>query len=1039
MKFHYKISFIVSAIICALFFIPQPETQTATFTNPQPISIDSQLLSSTDPLIAPFTTHSTYHSPEHQSDFSFSSVGLSWKQISPETTHLEAFIRFRHDQQWSEWLDLEEEEDPLKPGYKYALASTDAADSFQYKFELYGDGVDAPVISDTEWTFLKVEKATYSEAPKPQYFASNPVLSQAKYLALNVNNQEVITRKDWGADESKRYLGEGEELVLIERDEEFYQKYQDELQYSRVVESDQNGGRYVWPLQYPEEVSKIVVHHTATTSNLENPKQAIRDIYHYHALTRGWGDIGYNYIVDQTGNIYEGRYGGEGVIGAHSGPGNHGSIGVAMLGNYQNNPVAEEAIIKLSHFLYGKGKIHDIDLDGHSDFRGKDRPNIFGHRDIMSTTCPGEHLYQKLPLIRTLSANAFVEKEKFVKDYDYQDQSDLYYLELAPRETETITLQMENIGTETWDQQTFLQMKVNPEFENTLSFPDKQGLILARMQESTVEPGQLATFEVSLEAGPVGKTVYLDVAPVMNGVRTPEDFSSLAVAVLPPVYKYEIVKTNYPPKVMQAGDSFDGSVTLKNIGNVIWKNITLSEGGETFSVQPGETATFHFTFKAPRDPGANDTEFALDLPFANWVGSEPLSFETFIFDGEYSSEFISRTLTANWTQGENYTLKINLRNTGLESWNRSDLHGVFLKQDGINISDISMSPSQVSTGETAQITFTVDVQDDAEVKSGNVLVANLYVNDQQISRPIPFKYKVNAKKFQVLDNSEDEDDIRIKLSFDGEPKITANGSFDIYAGEELLRSVSAGDQAAVSIDQGKYKVVVDGTGFLKSEPIRFVPKSSAILEISNYENRPAWNQALNDNQYRGILEVRQDDGELIVINELPLEYYLKGLGEVSNSEETEKIKAIMVAARSYAKYYISEDQKFPGKPYHLDDDPEVSQKYLGFGLEKRSPKVTDGVNATKGKVISYNGKVVKAPYFNQSDGIATKSAQSVWGWTNTPYLISVSDTLCQGDGQFKGHGVGLSGCGAKGMAQQGSSYLEILEHYYSGIEILDLW
>ena len=117
----------------------------------------------------------------------------------------------------------------------------------------------------------------------------------------------------------------------------------------------------------------------------------------------------------------------------------------------------------------------------------------------------------------------------------------------------------------------------------------------------------------------------------------------------------------------------------------------------------------------------------------------------------------------------------------------------------------------------------------------------------------------------------------------------------------------------------------------------------------------------------------------------------------------------------------------------MDDDPNTSQKYLGYGFEKRSPNVSAAADATYGKIVIYEGKIVKTPYFNQTDGTKTKGAKEVWNW-DANYLISVDDSYCSGT-EFLGHGVGMSGCGAKGMAEQGFTYEEILKHYYTGIEI----
>ena len=298
--------------------------------------------------------------------------------------------------------------------------------------------------------------------------------------------------------------------------------------------------------------------------------------------------------------------------------------------------------------------------------------------------------------------------------------------------------------------------------------------------------------------------------------------------------------------------------------------------------------------------------------------------------------------------------------------------------------------------------------------------------DALLGRPLIIHYKVNGQVTQqdvwdsgsgpaqeedinpqpnITQISDEEPDMRIKLSsFDGDtPEITASTDFKVFSNGDKVAEVDSGDIASIYLDGDKFKLNADGDTYTVEQPVRFVPSSDGIIEIANFDHSPAWNEDLNDNKYRGILEIREEDGELIVINELRMEHYLRGLGEVSNNEEPEKIKAIIVAARTYAMYY-TENDKFPGKPYHLDDDPNVSQKYLGYGLEIRSPNVGQGVIQTMGEVVTYNGTLIKTPYFNQSDGVATKSAQEVWGWTDTPYLVSVDDSYCDGD-QFFGHGI----------------------------------
>ena len=106
--------------------------------------------------------------------------------------------------------------------------------------------------------------------------------------------------------------------------------------------------------------------------------------------------------------------------------------------------------------------------------------------------------------------------------------------------------------------------------------------------------------------------------------------------------------------------------------------------------------------------------------------------------------------------------------------------------------------------------------------------------------------------------------------------------------------------------------------------------SGTLVRVNNWKRTPTWDKSglLNDNIFRGKLEARIEEGKLILINELPLEDYLAGLAEVSNGDPTEKVRTIIVAARSYALYYTGTDRKFPGKLYDASDDPDVFQKYL---------------------------------------------------------------------------------------------------------------
>ena len=1031
--------------------------QVKTVSDNEVITIKSRPFASNGSIEAPYDNADVFTSPIQESDFNFTAVGGAWDETTPAGTRVEAQIKFKINGRWTSWIDMDEEDDAVALGKKFAMAVSNPATAFQYQYLLYGDGKNVPQIKNSEWTFIKSGESISSNdsgtPPKPQFAAFIATeITDLKNVAMNYPEPTVISRAAWGADESYRYMANNDTPVqLVQLDPDFYNKYANELKYSKVVEADENGNKYKWPLQYPEKVEKFIIHHTATTGNLDNPKQAIRDIYHYHALTRGWGDIGYNYIVDPQGNIYEGRYGEEGVIGAHAGPGNHGSIGISFLGDYEANDVPEAALIRASKFIYTKAKIHGIDVNGSSEFRGKIRPNLFAHRDIMSTDCPGQYLYAKLPLIRTLASQQFNQKPKFVKDYDFQDNSQLYYLELKPDQQIDVTLKLQNIGKKSWDGQTYLRFEDNTDFDGVVGFPGRQGTTLAKLQENSVSSGNTGTFKFSVQAGRRSKTVYLTLSPIINGKQQADDKITMPISVEAPVYKYEFLSAKLPSKLTKKGDTINGTVTLKNDGNIPWENsgdnaINLQGNSlgiianlQEASVAPGGTGTFNFTFTASQKTGYYKEMFTPVMPNAAWISKDEVSFETVIYEKQYDSELLAKTALKGWKQGESYTLSISLRNIGMETWNKKDLNITFAQKGDLNIKSLSLDPAKVEPGATGTITFNIKVPNDAAAGDA-ILLANPKIGKERITTtPLYFYYKVTEKTLQTSrDNNAAGDLIRVKLSYSGDPQITANGSFIVRAGGETLATLSPGEVASVTENSGQYYVQAGDLNYVKSDPIRFIPDDNAILQIKNFNHQPDWTNKLNDNEYRGVLEVRDDLGSLITINELTMEDYLKGLGEVSNDELPEKIKAIMVAARSYAEFYLKISKKFPGEPYNLDDNPDVSQKYLGYGLEKRSPNVAAAVDATKGEVVTLNGQVVKTPFFNQSDGKKTKSAKDVWGWTNTPYLVSVDDSYCNAT-TFLGHGVGLSGCGAHGMAALGKTYKEILLHYYTGVDISNLY
>jgi hypothetical protein len=256
---------------------------------------------------------------------------------------------------------------------------------------LVGDGATAVrVSSDRPIARLTVlDLADGARTVRHQRYPGTPA-------SASVAEPTILPRSAWAADESLRFDSTGKEIWPPA----------------------------FWPIQ------KLIVHHTATANNDPDPPSTIRAIYYYHAVTQGWGDIGYNFLIDEAGHVYKGRHShttstpssaspspddtitgenssGNGVTGAHALNFNSGTVGVALLGTLTNQDATPAAKRALEDLLGWKADSHHIDPQGASLYAnpvsGQQTtfPNIAGHRDVTATECPGGTFYATLPTVRS--------------------------------------------------------------------------------------------------------------------------------------------------------------------------------------------------------------------------------------------------------------------------------------------------------------------------------------------------------------------------------------------------------------------------------------------------------------------------------------------------------------------------------------------------------------------------------------------------------------------------------------------------------------
>lgn len=293
-----------------------------------------------------------FQTPTLRVDGTFNAVDVSWV-AGDRAAAVAVAVRLSLDgASWSDWLAL-----PIDTHIR------DLDDPRTYCVPLLGNGialqvrVDTPPGADVRDLAIGVIDTTARPDSRPRALADDDLIDGF-----------IIPRAGWGADEALRH-------------------------------EDQDPTKPIaWPPTY-QPVEKIIIHHTATANDPDDPTAAVRAIYYFHAVTRGWGDIGYNFLVDWQGRVYEGRFGGPNVVGGHALQYNYGSLGVALLGNFETAVPPEESLDALVRLI--ETRAPHVDVTTAADFIDLVAvPNLCGHGDVLPTSCPGEHAHELIPELR---------------------------------------------------------------------------------------------------------------------------------------------------------------------------------------------------------------------------------------------------------------------------------------------------------------------------------------------------------------------------------------------------------------------------------------------------------------------------------------------------------------------------------------------------------------------------------------------------------------------------------------------------------------
>ncbi len=323
-----------------------------------------------------------YLSPVIDAPLFYNAVVPQWLSTVPESASMTISLRTGTDNgQWDEWFQIVQNDDWMVlesdeiVGQMIIVPAVDETHQkiqFSVSFSRYARDL-APVLHELRLTFIDSSKGPTAE----ELLARQQELEQLQPFTVDGSYPKpfVISRDTWCTDPRCDYT-EG--------------------------------------LEY-RPVTHLIVHHTVSGNSSTNWAAVVRAIWSFHH-TRGcpdscWGDVGYNYLVDMNGLLYEGHLGGDDVVGIHAAAANAGSMALSFIGtftapDYPNLPgiPPPQAMKDSAAELFAwKADKNGIDVYGSSELPDADwmLPHLMGHRDVYGTTeCPGDQAYAILPWLR---------------------------------------------------------------------------------------------------------------------------------------------------------------------------------------------------------------------------------------------------------------------------------------------------------------------------------------------------------------------------------------------------------------------------------------------------------------------------------------------------------------------------------------------------------------------------------------------------------------------------------------------------------------
>ena len=550
------------------------------------------------------TGNLTYESPALTTESPTTNVvGIRWEQQGAAGVELNA--RIFDGKQWTEWVEVDNDDrKDGTAGTHSGLVLTSNAKQVQYRFVLSGNGQEVAV-SNAQITYIDSTRGP--DPTKPSKLSG--LFGKAKATA---SGPRVLSRAEWGSPDPNG--------TLLQSNPYYCGKYVDD-----------------WAPHYMKPLNRVMIHHTVTAGNSAGSAAEVRGIWQYHTCSEGWGDIGYNYLVDKAGWVFQGRYfdpsrtatDGE-VVGGHTYSFNDSSIGIAALGNFSTqgatgplmNSIAHIAGFKLAPYYQGpsssyvdEGISPQTAAESGTPARGgKWQYRLGGHRDYLATACPGNNLYSAMGYIRSQADQWFSHYVRW-NQYDYEYSG--VFVNGAPGgvanlragQSATLTLDLKNTGTDTWANSGPYPTRLGTFRPNNRGsgFQDGSWINAARAATfsekvtiaengtrtpsaaSTIGPGDIGRFTFTVTAPNVGGSFVEYFQPVVeNYTWFVRDVGlNWTINVTPNTYSYQLLDFSGTPSNQPNGTAAH-TLTIKNTGNMAWTNT-------------GDAATIRLGTERPKD------------------------------------------------------------------------------------------------------------------------------------------------------------------------------------------------------------------------------------------------------------------------------------------------------------------------------------------------------------------------------------------------------------------------------------------------------